>query len=173
MNRPRDLRVLPGVRLLVLLSALLLVGCGSPAPAADQLKFTAKTLSGDAFDGADLAGKPVALWFWAPWCPSCNEEAAGVASAAKTHPDVQFVGVASRDKLDPMKKFVSEKGVDGFSHLADVDGAVWKRFGVTAQPAWAFISATGKVDVIIGAPTSSDLDDRLRRLASGQEQPKP
>ncbi|NGY62180.1 redoxin domain-containing protein, partial [Lentzea sp. NEAU-D13] len=37
----------------------------------DQLKFTAKTVDGKDLNGADLAGKPVVLWFWAPWCPKC------------------------------------------------------------------------------------------------------
>ncbi|WP_222598132.1 redoxin domain-containing protein [Lentzea tibetensis] len=157
--------------MLLILLSVLLVGCGSAAPAADQLKFDAKTLTGEDFSGASLAGKPVALWFWAPWCPSCRAEAETVAAVARDHTDVTFVGVASRDKIEPMKQFVAERGMDGFSHIADLDGAVWKRFGVTAQPAFAFISAKGKVDVIIGAPLADDLDRRLDALAKGEPQP--
>ncbi|TWP54284.1 redoxin domain-containing protein [Lentzea tibetensis] len=171
LNPVRAGRVVHDVRVLLILLSVLLVGCGSAAPAADQLKFDAKTLTGEDFSGASLAGKPVALWFWAPWCPSCRAEAETVAAVARDHTDVTFVGVASRDKIEPMKQFVAERGMDGFSHIADLDGAVWKRFGVTAQPAFAFISAKGKVDVIIGAPLADDLDRRLDALAKGEPQP--
>lgn len=42
----------------------------SAAPASvgvpDALNFRAPLVGGGEFDGAALAGKPVALWFWAP-----------------------------------------------------------------------------------------------------------
>jgi hypothetical protein len=31
------------------------------------LSFRAGTVDGGQLDGAELAGKPVAMWFWAPW----------------------------------------------------------------------------------------------------------
>jgi hypothetical protein len=39
-----------------------------PAPAGITavLAFTAPVLGGGSLDGASLAGKPVAFWFWAP-----------------------------------------------------------------------------------------------------------
>lgn len=41
----------------------------TPRPAADSelLAFTAPTVDGGQLDGGELAGEPVALWFWAPW----------------------------------------------------------------------------------------------------------
>ena len=36
-----------------------------PAPA--PLRFDAAGLDGSRVNGADFAGKDVALWFWAPW----------------------------------------------------------------------------------------------------------
>lgn len=38
---------------------------GRPVP--DALQFRAAGLDGTAVNGADFAGKDVALWFWAPW----------------------------------------------------------------------------------------------------------
>jgi len=35
--------------------------------AGDLLSFRAGTVDGGQLDGAELAGKPVAMWFWAPW----------------------------------------------------------------------------------------------------------
>ena len=37
-----------------------------PTSAAADLNFTGTTLSGAAFSGASLQGKPAVLWFWTP-----------------------------------------------------------------------------------------------------------
>ena len=39
----------------------------SAPPVVELLDFEAPLLSGGTFRGADLAGKDVAFWFWAPW----------------------------------------------------------------------------------------------------------
>ena len=148
----------------VLLAVLLLAGCGQPPPTPDKFQFTAKTLEGAEFRGEKLVGHPVVLWFWTPWCPSCNAEAKTVAKVAGEHEEVQFVGVAAEDQLDAMKKFVADHRMTGFPHLADLDGSVWKRFGVTAQPTFAFVRADGAVELLTGAPTEEQLDERVSAL---------
>lgn len=136
------------------------------AAVPDQLKFTAKTVDGKDLNGADLAGKPVVLWFWAPWCPKCQREAPGMAAAAKEHAGkVTFVGVAALDKVPAMQQFVEKYDLQAFQHIADEDSAVWKRFGVTAQPAYAFVGADGKVDVVTSQLSEKDLEQRLSTLA--------
>jgi thiol-disulfide isomerase/thioredoxin len=162
--------------LCLLLAAFALVtGCGktpenSPPPAsgqaAEQLRFTAKTVDDQDFSGESLAGKPAVLWFWAPWCPSCQAEAPTVAKLAKSSSGVTFVGVAAQDKLPAMKEFVTKYDMGGFTHLADLDASVWARFGVTAQPAFAFIDKDGKVEVVIGSPTEEALVTRIAHLAA-------
>ncbi|MBC6449674.1 redoxin family protein [Actinokineospora xionganensis] len=125
---------------------------GSSAPAAtaavpEKLQFTAMTVDGKDFRGDSLAGKPAVLWFWAPWCPNCQREAAGLAEIAKANDGkVTFVGVAAQDRLEAMRDFVQKRGVGGFTHLADTEAALWKRFGVTYQPSYAFISADGTIE---------------------------
>lgn len=139
----------------------------TPAAAApEQLKFTAKTVDGKDINGADLAGKPVVVWFWAPWCPKCQREAPGMAAAAKEHGEkVTFLGVAALDQVPAMQQFVQKYGLQSFQHVADVDSAVWKRFGVTAQPAYAFIDASGQVEVVTSQLSAQDLTQRLSKLA--------
>lgn len=132
----------------------------------DQLKFTTKTVDGKDLNGADLAGKPVVLWFWAPWCPKCQREAPGMAAASKEHSGkVTFLGVAAQDKVPAMQQFVQKYNLQSFQHIADEDSAVWKRFGVTAQPAYAFIDASGKVDIVTSQLSEQDLKQRLSKLA--------
>lgn len=122
---------------------------GAPAAAVpEQLRFTATTVDGVAFDAASLAGRPAVLWFWAPWCPICNAEAPELRDIAQANAGaVTFVGVAGLDQVAAMRGFVDKHSLGSFVHLADTDGALWRRFGVTHQPAYAFIGADGTVRV--------------------------
>jgi thiol-disulfide isomerase/thioredoxin len=133
-----------------------------PVPA--QLRFSAKTIDGQDFSGESLVGKAAVMWFWAPWCPTCRREAPMVGQIANANPDVTFVGVAALDQLPAMQQFVNEYPVKGFSHLADTDGAVWAKFGVTQQPAYAFIGADGSVDVVRGSLSEAELTERVTAL---------
>jgi len=158
---------------LVIAAIALAAGCGSPTDTGqaatgtpEQLRFTAKTLDGENFSGQSLAGKPAVLWFWSPWCPTCQREAPTVAKIAQANTSVTFVGVAAQDQLPAMKEFVSKYKMDSFTHLADLDASVWRRFGVTTQPAFAFISADGSVDVVKGTLSEQDLAARVGTLAS-------
>nr|WP_198151229.1 protein disulfide oxidoreductase [Kibdelosporangium sp. MJ126-NF4] len=133
----------------------------------EQLRFTARTIDDQSFTGESLAGKAVVLWFWAPWCPKCRAEAGRVAATAQANNGkVTFVGVAAQDRLPAMKKFVTDYKVDGFQHVADLDASIWTRFGVTQQPAYAFISPDGKVDVIKQQLSESSLTERVGALAN-------
>ena len=40
---------------------------GGPAAVPEILEFRAPLVGGGTFDAAELAGTPVAIWFWAPW----------------------------------------------------------------------------------------------------------
>lgn len=168
-------------RLISFLAAtvLLLAGCGSvqelgPSAAAappsqpvpNELQFTATTLAGQAFSGESLVGKPAVLWFWAPWCPVCQREAPIVGAIEQANPAVTFVGVAAQDEASAMQKFVDTYPVGGFTHLADTDGAVWARFGVTYQPAYAFIDPEGGIDVVKASLSEAELSERVGALST-------
>jgi hypothetical protein len=88
-----------------------------------------------------------------------------VGQIAATHPAVTFVGVAGLDKLPPMQQFVTKYPVDNFTHLADTDGVVWAKFGVTHQPAYAFIRPDGNIDVVKGPLSEADLTQRVTALS--------
>jgi thiol-disulfide isomerase/thioredoxin len=130
-----------------------------------QLDFTATTVAGEGFSGATLFGKPAVLWFWAPWCPVCKREAPAVARAAHDNPGVRFVGVAGLDQAPAMRDFVKTYDIGFFPYIADIDGGVWQRFGVTQQPAYAFVAADGSVDVVRSGLSEADLGARVAALA--------
>lgn len=88
-----------------------------------------------------------------------------MAKAAKElGSSIAFVGVAALDQVPAMQGFVQRYDLKSFQHIADTDTVVWKRFGVTAQPAYAFIDANGKVDVVTSQLSEQDLRQRLSKL---------
>jgi thiol-disulfide isomerase/thioredoxin len=143
---------------LLLVAALALAGCGrsgdapsggaSPSAEANAslLAFTATTLDGAPFDGMTLSGRPAVLWFWAPWCPICLQQAPGVRDAVAEYGDkVGIVGVAGLDKTEAMPEFVRLAKVEAMTHLADEAGVVWKRFAVTSQSIFVLLDADGQI----------------------------
>jgi thiol-disulfide isomerase/thioredoxin len=135
-----------------------------PVPAG--LGFTATTVDGARFDAATLAGRPTLLWFWARWCPTCAGEAPLVSRLAARHAGkVNVVGVAGLDKQPAMRDFVARTKVSGFVNLPDEAGAVWQRFGVTAQATYVLLDAAGRV-VYAGYLDDDELTARIDRLAA-------
>ncbi|MBQ1012702.1 redoxin domain-containing protein [Micromonospora sp. M51] len=118
----------------------------APVQVPDVLRFTGTTLGGAAFDAAQLAGRPVVLWFWAPWCATCASQAWTVAEIAPKYRDtVPIVGVAGLGERKAMKEFVTEFELDGTPQIEDSKGVLWKRFKVTEQSIFVVIDRSGTV----------------------------
>jgi thiol-disulfide isomerase/thioredoxin len=142
----------------------------APAPvvAGDPLDFSATTLAGPELDVSTLAGEPVVLWFWAPWCTICRVEAPDVAAvAADLQGDVTFLGVPGRGPAADMRSFVQDTGTGSLQHLVDADGSVWQRFRVVNQPSFAFVDPDGSVELFAGALGAEQLRARASALAAG------
>jgi peroxiredoxin len=122
-------------------------GTAGPEGTPETLAFRAATVGGGEFDGADLAGQPVAFWFWAAWCTRCAAVASDVAAVQSEFDGrVHVVGVAGLGSSGSgMERFVDRHGLDGFAHLADDAGEVWRRFGVTSQEFYVILDASGEV----------------------------
>ncbi|MGL5857516.1 MAG: redoxin domain-containing protein [Angustibacter sp.] len=139
----------------------------SGAAASGPLSFTATTLSGPTLDVATLAGKPVVLWFWAPWCTICRGEAPEVAAAAADLAgEATVLGVPGLGGQAEMRAFVESTGTGGFQHLVDADGTVWRRFGITSQPSFVFVSADGRTERVVGALDGDAVRARVAALRS-------
>ena len=163
----------------VLAGVLALTGCAgrvAPTGPADRhgvaptasvkvdLTFTVSTLDGRTFHGASLAGKPALLWFWTPWCPTCAAEAPHIRQVADTYAGkITVIGVAGQDEIANMRRFVDLTKVDNITHLADTQGVVWQRFGVTALSSYVLL-VSGAI-VYRGYLDDADLDRMLARLA--------
>ncbi|WP_248580824.1 redoxin domain-containing protein [Nocardioides sp. InS609-2] len=119
-----------------------------------MLDFSSQTVDGAAFEGSSLAGRPAVLWFWAPWCPTCRRQIAGVSAAADQFADeVAFVGVGSLDDSEAIDDFAADVPAREIAQLADPDGEVWRHFGITEQSTYVVLDAEGRT------VTSGYLDD--------------
>lgn len=129
------------------------------------LQFTARTVDGQQFDAATLAGEPAVLWFWAAWCPRCRAAAGDVAAVQRDNAGrLNVVGVAGlRSGEESMREFVRDEGIGGFPNLADDGGEVWRRFGVTTQEYFVLLDRAGNV-VHSGPLSAQELRQRVAGL---------
>lgn len=146
--------------------ALLIGACGGDPGSENAATFTAEQLGGGELSSSSFSGQDTVLWFWAPWCTTCRAEADDVVAAAEALDGrVEVIGVAGRGEVPEMEGFVDDTDTGGLTHVVDADGAIWSRYGVAAQPAFAFIDDRGDVEVVIGALGVDALTERMTALA--------
>ena len=143
----------------------------SATVSAARASLAVTTLAGDTFDPAVTAGRPVILWFWAPWCTICRAEAPDVnevvAELEKSGSPVIVLGVPGRGKVPEMNDFVADTKTEGLTHLVDAEGVLWREYGVVTQPAFALLGVDGEVELINGALGADGLRDAAARLSEG------
>ena len=128
-----------------------------------MLDFEATTTSGDAFTGASVAGRPVVLWFWAPWCAVCKSQVPEVAELAEQRgDDVAFVGVGSLSDAGAIADFADDAA--GPTHLSDPDGELYQRFEITEQSSFVVLDAAGDEVLRTGYADDDELAGTVESL---------
>lgn len=147
----------------LLLAVLVLVGGhvwqtrhvpSGPAPA-----FSAPAVS--VQPGAELSlaqwqaahpGQPVALNFWAEWCPICKLEQGNVSRVARDWP-VLTVAMQSGNTA-AVGRELGRRGLD-WATVVDDSGALARSYGVRSVPAWVVIDAQGRISATSMGYTST------------------
>jgi thiol-disulfide isomerase/thioredoxin len=136
----------------------------APKSVPATLRFTGTKVDGGEFNGATLAGKPVLMWFWAPWCPVCRGQIDQVQRIARDNEGkVNVVGVGSLDDANAISRFAAD--APGMTHLSDESGAVWRHFEVVQQSSFVLLDAKGAKVYSVGYGGSDDLAKRVAAVA--------
>lgn len=137
---------------------------------AGLLAFSADTIGGESIDASAFAGRDVVVWFWSPWCGSCNAEADGVGRvAAELGGDdgAVFLGVAGNADDDEYADFLDRhEPLSSFPQLVDDTGEIWLGFGAdTIRSSFFFIDDTGETSVTgYGEIDEDQLRDRVESM---------
>lgn len=75
-----------------------------------------------------------------------------------------MLGVSWKGSEASAEEFVARHALT-FPSIYDPNGAVFSRFGVLSQPAYAFTDGTGNVEVVPGAMNFGELDRAMARIA--------
>ena len=154
-----------------LLVACLIVGFLFPTAASAQLVGDKATFSDvTTFDGnivkaETLKGRPVLLYFWASWCPTCLREMPQLKNTYAKYKDKGFEIIALSFREDPAKSrtFFKERGFefpggpidDAYNtnypnlkgtptwFLIDREGVIRKKFGGVEEVKWELEKTLG------------------------------
>lgn len=70
----------------------------------------------------------------------------------------------SNSGLSEYQDFVADTGTGNISHVVDDGVGIWNEYGVSYQPAWAFVNDDGSVEVTGGRLGADGLQDRIDEL---------
>ena len=138
----------------VVMGALVLTSGHEPAPIArDEPEASVPAPTATRMDGkgqldlAQLASAktPTLLWFWAPWCPICNEEAPEIQRLAEDARDeLAVVGIGGRDDFANAPEIVARRRLSSPTLLFDEAMRVWSAYRIPAQPGAVLLDRNGR-----------------------------
>lgn len=141
----------------------------APRPGARAPRFSLPTLDGETIDLGDLKGKGVILNFWASWCGPCRAEMPALQRIHERYAErgiqVLALNLTFTDDLKAVRGF-RELYQLTMPILLDRDGAVMRRYEVSAVPTTFFIGPGGVIhDVVVGGPMSErEIEGRLAAI---------
>jgi thiol-disulfide isomerase/thioredoxin len=113
-------------------------------PAGPASDFVLLDLAGRPVRLAELRGRVVLLNFWATWCAPCREEMPALEALARElgGQGLVVLTVNFEEAPETVRTFVREVGLT-LPVLLDADGAVARRYRVTALPASFLVARDG------------------------------
>ena len=160
---------------MVVLVALAWAACAVPdfkplQPGDKAPAFTASTLDGEEFSGADLVGSPYLLNIWATWCAPCRHEMPELQQLHDTFSGQGFqvvgVSVDDRGSRETIREFLAEVGID-FPIYHDPSWEIQDLYGLLGLPGSFLMDAEGRlVRRWTGPfkPMAEDVQEDVRKL---------
>jgi cytochrome c biogenesis protein CcmG/thiol:disulfide interchange protein DsbE len=114
-------------------------------PAAPEFRLSRLNAPG-ALALSELRGQYVVLNFWASWCIPCKDEAPQLERLWQTYRDRGLVvlGVNIQDLEQEAMKFLAQTRPT-YPNVRDIDGAVYRAYGLTGVPETFFITREGRI----------------------------
>ena len=165
--------------------ALVLTSCGGGGTSSSQESFVsgngavtyiqpekrveAPALSGMTLSGTNYTysvGKVAVVNVWASWCSPCRAEAPTLVALSEKYPDVQFIGILTRDNLVNAEAFVRAKKI---TYPTLIDDALLIGFKgslpANAIPSTIVIDSQGNVAArVSGVVTIGSLSSLIERV---------
>jgi cytochrome c biogenesis protein CcmG, thiol:disulfide interchange protein DsbE len=113
---------------------------------------------------ADYQGRPLIINFWATWCLPCIEEMPTLDAALSADPELVILAVNRNETPLAIADFAPKVDV-AFPLIADMSGAISKRYGVTNLPTTFFVDRDGRIVARqLGAMTEETLNELLEQI---------
>ena len=157
--------------------ALLLSGCGNSSNPSSIIKSSdrkiAPKLFGATLDGGTYEvqpGKVTVINVWASWCAPCRAEVPLLVDFAGKNPDIQFVGILTRDNISAAAAFSKRFKMN---YPTFVDDALINKFqgSIPANgiPTTIIIDKSGHVAARISGATTVGNFKRILESISGNQ----
>lgn len=103
-------------------------------------------------------GRPIALHFWAEWCPICKTVEGSVDSVGQDHPVLTIAMQSGEAAL--VAKHLASRGLN-WPTVVDNDGEIAARYGLKGVPAFIVIDPAGRIR-FAEAGYTSEIGMRIR-----------
>ena len=155
---------------------VLLTGCATGEKPTSVInnsdRKVAPKLFGATLDGGSYEVKPgvvTVINVWASWCAPCRSETPILVDFATKNPQIQFVGIVTRDNISAAKAFASRFNMN---YPTFVDDALINKFqgSIPANgiPTTLIIDKNGKVAARISGATTVANFKRILEAVSGE-----
>ena len=147
------------------------VGSGVQTFIKEGSRIKAPELSGMTLLGVNYTnqpGKVTVVNVWASWCSPCRAEAPTLVALAEKYPEVQFVGILTRDNLVNAEAFVRARKIEYPTLIDDALLIGFKEsLPANAIPSTIVIDSKGYVAArISGVVTIGSLSSLIERVAA-------
>lgn len=161
----------------LLITSISLAGCtGSGQPSSivsESARKNAPILSGPTLDGSNYTmapNKTTVVNVWASWCGPCRAETPILVNFAEKNPQIQFVGIVTRDNLSAAKAFATRYKMN---YPTFIDDSLIAKFqgSIPANgiPTTLIIDKSGKVAARINGATTVARFQKVLELVSGEQ----
>jgi peroxiredoxin len=126
--------------------------------------FTLKTISGNSVSLNEFRGQnPAILFFWATWCPHCQNELLSLDKRGEDFEKkgIKLVLVDLGESAKVVEAYVKKRDIR-FEVFLDEESVVAEEYGIIGVPTYFLIDKSGKIQAI-----EHEIPDNFESLLSG------